>query len=190
MSIADLKESLRQTVRERRRQITPDQVTASARALVENFRKHCNVAPGLTVSAYWPSKFEIDIKPLIKDLLKGGNPICLPVVIGKEKPLIFRRFAWGDELVRGNGAWVPDDTMTEAVPDFLLVPLIAFDRNGGRLGQGAGYYDRTLEQLRAVKPVRAIGIAYALQEVAEVPRDQYDQKLDGILTEAAFHPQE
>jgi 5-formyltetrahydrofolate cyclo-ligase len=189
MTLADIKETLRQSVRARRKLIPPEEAAAAGRALVQNFRAYCSVAPGVIVSAYWPSKFEIDIKPLIKDLAQGGNPICLPVVVERDQPLIFRRFAWGDELVRGNGAWTPDDTQPEEAPAFLLVPLIAFDRKGGRLGQGAGYYDRTLAALRAERPVRAIGIAYAMQEVDEVPRDKYDQPLDGILTEAGFHTQ-
>jgi 5-formyltetrahydrofolate cyclo-ligase len=84
------------------------------------------------------------------------------------------------------GVWnipVPPETSPELLPDVLLVPMLAFDRNGYRLGYGGGFYDRTLVKLRAIKPVVAIGVAYSAQEVPEVPRAPFDQPLDWIMTE-------
>jgi 5-formyltetrahydrofolate cyclo-ligase len=75
----------------------------------------------------------------------------------------------------------------EAVaPDLVIAPLLAFDRKGGRLGQGAGHYDRTLANLRALKPVFVLGLGYAGQEVAEIPLEAHDQRLDAILTETEY----
>ena len=110
--------------------------------------------------------------------------MCMPVVVGDGLPLGFRSWAPGDAIVPGN--WnipVPADTATALLPDALLVPMLAFDRQGYRLGYGGGYYDRTLLALRALKPVIAIGVAYAAQEVAEVPREPFDQRLDYVMTE-------
>jgi 5-formyltetrahydrofolate cyclo-ligase len=71
-------------------------------------------------------------------------------------------------------------------PNLIIAPLLGFDRRGGRLGQGAGHYDRTLADLRKDRPVFVLGLAYAGQEVEAVPIDAHDQRLDAILTETAF----
>ncbi|MBI3514336.1 MAG: hypothetical protein HY060_09780, partial [Proteobacteria bacterium] len=89
-------------------------------------------------------------------------------------------------VVKGNGAWVPPAAAAVREPDLLLVPMIAFDRHGTRLGQGAGYYDRTLLALRAARAITAIGVAYAVQELPDIPTGPYDQPLDAILTEAGL----
>ena len=106
------------------------------------------------------------------------------MVIAKNTPLVFRQWAPGDALVLGR--WnikVPPEEAPEVLPDVLLVPLLAFDRRGFRLGYGGGFYDRTLEKLRTLKKVTAIGIAYAGQEVDAVPYEEFDQRLDWIMTE-------
>ena len=92
----------------------------------------------------------------------------------------------GEPLV--SGVWdiqIPPDTAAEVVPDVLLVPLLAFDLQGYRLGYGGGFYDRTLDKLRALKPVTAIGIGFAAQQVETVPHDHLDQRLDYVMTEKA-----
>ena len=108
----------------------------------------------------------------------------LPVVAGRGQPLIMRAFAFGDPLVAGVwGIRVPRDDARRVDPDILLVPLLAFDRRGHRLGYGAGYYDLTLTALRAKKPIVAVGIGFAAQEVDEVPTTPRDARLDLMLTE-------
>jgi len=136
------------------------------------------------ISAFHSFGSEISTFELFDTLVAEGWITALPVVVAKNAPLVFRQWAPGDALVLGR--WdiqVPPEGAPEVLPDVLLVPLLAFDREGFRLGYGGGFYDRTLEKLRALKSVTAIGIAYAGQEVDEIPRDAYDQRLDWIMTE-------
>jgi 5-formyltetrahydrofolate cyclo-ligase len=110
--------------------------------------------------------------------------VALPVVTARGLPLGFRRWRPGDVLVSGAfGLLVPGPSAEPVMPQLVLVPLLAFDRQGGRLGYGAGFYDRTLAVLRAAGPVIAIGVAYADQEVPAVPVEPHDQPLDWIATE-------
>ncbi|NJM30016.1 MAG: 5-formyltetrahydrofolate cyclo-ligase [Rhizobiales bacterium] len=139
---------------------------------------------GRSISGFAPYQSEISVMPLLTALAKAGWITALPVVIAKNQPLVFRAWLPGSETVPG--IWnipVPPPTSSEVAPDVLLVPLLAFDREGYRLGYGGGFYDRTLAKLRAIKSVTAIGIAYAAQEVPSVPHDAHDQRLDWIMTE-------
>jgi 5-formyltetrahydrofolate cyclo-ligase len=142
-----------------------------------------NLAPGI-VSGFHPYRSEINILPLMARLASGGWITALPVVVAKRQPLLFRRWFPGDPLV--DGTWnlrVPPDSAPAVEPDLLLVPLLAFDKRGYRLGYGGGFYDRTLAELRAKKPVMAIGVAYADQQADNVPSGTDDARLDAILTE-------
>ncbi len=136
------------------------------------------------VSAFYPYQSEIDTRPLLGKLAGEGWTTALPIVVKQASPLEFRRWMPGEPTIPGK--WdIPrppaDAPLVE--PDVLLVPLLAFDRRGYRLGYGGGFYDRTLEKLRAGKPVVAIGIAYAVQEVDSVIHDDHDQLLDFVMTE-------
>ena len=143
------------------------------------------VAPGVIVSGFMPLKSEINPLPLMRKLADAGARLALPVVIGLGKPLIMRSWQWGEPLVPGVwGIRQPPPTAPELQPDVLLVPLLAFDRRGHRIGYGAGYYDLTIAQLRAKKPIAAVGIAFAAQEVETVPRTAFDARLDLVLTES------
>ena len=136
------------------------------------------------VSGFIPYKSEITTVPLMNRLRRQGWRTCLPIVVAPEQPLIFREWQPGDALVPG--VWdipIPLDTAPEVLPDVLLVPMLAFDRRGFRLGYGGGFYDRTLEKLRAVKKVVAIGVAYHAQLVDEVPIGLHDAPLDYVMTE-------
>jgi 5-formyltetrahydrofolate cyclo-ligase len=139
---------------------------------------------GLSVSGFHPFGSEISVLPILGMLARAGRVTCLPVVLGKGLPLVFRQWAPGEELVKG--IWdipIPADTAPAIEPDVLLVPMLAYDRRGYRLGYGGGFYDRTLALLRAKKPVTAIGVAYHGQGVDDVPHDELDQRLDYIMTE-------
>ena len=132
----------------------------------------------------FPYKSEIDTRPLLGKLAGEGWTTCLPIVIALGEPLIFRRWLPGEPTVPGVwGIPRPTDDAALVEPDVLLVPLMAFDRQGFRLGYGGGFYDRTLELLRAKKPIVAIGVAYAAQEVDFVAHDAHDQPLDFVMTE-------
>ena len=142
------------------------------------------IAPGAIVSGFIPLKSEISPLPLMQKLNEAGAQLALPAIAGRGKPLIMRAWAWGEPLDRGQ--WGIREPRTEAVvvePDILVVPLLAFDRTGHRIGYGAGYYDRTIGRLRAIKPVTAIGLAFAAQEVPKIPATERDARLDLVLTE-------
>ena len=141
---------------------------------------------GAAVSAYWPKGDELDPRPTMAALTARGNPIGLPVVVARGAPLAFRRWTPGDELApAGFGLREPAAGQPDVTPALLLVPLLAFDRSGTRLGYGGGFYDRTLARLRApgAQAALAVGIAYAGQEMPDLPRAPTDRALDWIFTE-------
>jgi 5-formyltetrahydrofolate cyclo-ligase len=142
------------------------------------------VKPGAVVSSFMPMKSEIDPRPLMKTLAGAGARLALPVVAGRGRPLVMR--AWNFDQPLAAGVWgirEPEPEAAEVEPDILLVPLLAFDRTGHRLGYGGGYYDLTIAHLRACKAIIAVGLAYASQEIAAVPATSRDVALDLVLTE-------
>jgi 5-formyltetrahydrofolate cyclo-ligase len=111
----------------------------------------------------------------------------LPVVMGQGLPLLFRKWGPRDLLIEGPyGIMEPSSRLPEVLPDIVFVPLAAFDRRGHRIGYGAGYYDRTLQALRASKAILAIGVAFSVQEVEAIPEDRHDERLDYVITEKEF----
>lgn len=151
---------------------------ALARLLVDTGDAGCAV-----ISAFWAMGSEIDPRPLTDALRARGHPIALPVMMGKSEPLAFRLWVPGEVLVeRMWGIREPAATSQAVEPDVLLVPLLAFDRQGHRLGYGGGFYDRTLRRLRTRKPISAIGVAFDEQEIDVVPYLDYDESLDWVLT--------
>ena len=142
------------------------------------------IMPGAVVAGYSPIRSEIDPAPLLRKLAAPGVQLALPAIMADDQPLKFRAWAFNDRLRRGRlGILEPRPDATELVPDILLVPLAAFDRLGHRIGYGAGHYDRTLQQLRELKAITAIGLAFAAQEVEAVPALLHDVALDYVLTE-------
>lgn len=139
----------------------------------------------LVIAGYWPLGDEADVRPLLAELSARGHVIALPVVLQKNAPLVFRRWCLGQELEQGPHRTVHPLASADVVqPDLLLVPLLAFDERGGRLGYGGGYYDRTLAALRGSgKKILAVGVAYAVQQWPGLPMDEHDQRLDWVITE-------
>ncbi len=135
-----------------------------------------------SAAGYFPVHDELDPIPLLEALHAQGLRTTLPVV--RPGPdLIFREWSAGTPLKRGRfGLQQPGQECPELMPDIVLVPLLAFDRKGGRLGYGAGYYDAALRRMRQHGAVAAIGIAFDEQEFPEVPQEQQDEPLDMILT--------
>lgn len=135
---------------------------------------------GKVLSGYMPMRSEIDPLPA---MAAHQGPVGVPVIVAKAAPLRFREWSPGCRMVEGTfkalvpeeGAWLE--------PEVVIVPMLAFDARGYRLGYGGGFYDRTLELLRARGPVLAVGFAFAAQEMDEVPIDQFDQRLDAVVTE-------
>ncbi len=138
-----------------------------------------------TVSGYWPMRDEIDPLPALTALHERGHPIGLPVMPGKDQPLMFRQWTPESALEDGGfGTRIPSESAPRVVPRVLLVPLLAFDRDGYRLGYGGGFYDRTLAALRVDEPdTLAVGIAFSGQEMEDLPHGEHDQPLDMIVTE-------
>lgn len=142
---------------------------------------------GTVVAGYWPMRDELDPRPTLSELSARGCRIALPAVVGEGQPLVFRAWDSDEPLDPGPyGTMQPGDTADQVEPQLLLVPMLAFDRAGRRLGYGGGFYDRTLAALRGRFAVQAIGIAYADQEVEAVPAGPEDARLDGVVTERAY----
>jgi 5-formyltetrahydrofolate cyclo-ligase len=181
--IALAKSNLRQAALARRDALSPAERTAAAQAIADRAFP-LPVPAGAIVSGFLPIKSEINPVPLMRKLADAGARLALPVVIARGVPLVMRAYAFGDALVKGVwGIRVPPPEVPEVEPDIVLAPLLAFDRSGDRLGYGAGYYDMTIAALRAKKPVVAVGVAFAAQEIDAVPTTARDVRLDFVLTE-------
>jgi 5-formyltetrahydrofolate cyclo-ligase len=187
MTVEDEKKRLRKRMRALR--LVADQkdgpgaargVMASLLAAVDKV----GIGPGSVVAGYWPIVTELDDRPLLARLDERGVICALPIVVSAGAPLQFRRWRPLDELEPGVlGTSHPLVTTPEVVPDVVLAPLLAFDGEGYRLGQGGGYYDRTLAAMRSRGAVTAVGVGFAVQRVDAVPRSANDERLDWILTE-------
>jgi 5-formyltetrahydrofolate cyclo-ligase len=139
--------------------------------------------PSGVVSGYYPMAGELWPLGLMGALRSKGHSLALPVMQGKADPLLFRAWTPGDTLIAGVwGIRQPAPEQPEVLPDIVLVPLLAFDAQGYRLGYGGGYYDRTLRHLRGLKPILAVGLALDELEVDAVPHLDYDERLDWVLT--------
>jgi 5-formyltetrahydrofolate cyclo-ligase len=182
-SISELKSVIRKDAI-LRRDALPAAERAKAAEIIATRPFPVAMNAGMIVSGFMPLKTEINPLPLMRSLAAQGARLALPAIDGRGKPLIMRAFAFGDELASGQwGIREPKADTPDVAPDVLLVPLLAFDRTGHRIGYGAGYYDMTIAGLRAMKPVVAVGIAFAAQEIGEVPVTPRDARLDLVLTE-------
>ncbi len=188
--LRDAKRALRAIARERRRAAAAAGVPAAAVAVRDRFLAAIPVPAGTAVSAYWPLAEELDVRALVAALDAVGAVVALPVIAGRDQALAFRRWRPGLALVGAVfGTYEPPRDAPAVVPAIVIVPLLAFDRAGHRLGYGAGFYDRTLRALRAPAcgraPVLAVGVGVAAQDVAHVPHGPGDERLDWIVTEQA-----
>lgn len=142
------------------------------------------VPEGASVAGYWAIGSEVDLGPTLAALHKRGHRLALPVTGAKGTPLVFRSWAPGDPLEKGPmGTSHPHGSAAPIVPDVVLVPLLAFDARGNRLGYGAGFYDRTFRQMRSQGPFEAWGIAFDEQEEPSVPFEGTDEYLNGVITD-------
>ena len=172
------KQAAREAAFARRRAAHAAQAEAAAAALAA----HLAGTEGRVVAGYLPIRTEANPLPAM-ERLAAANTVCVPVIAGKGQPLRFREWRPGCRLVEGPfRVMVPEDGAW-CTPDLLIVPMLAFDARLYRLGYGGGFYDRTLEGLRAAGPVRALGFAYAAQEADTLPLEPTDQPLDALVTE-------
>lgn len=176
MTLSEIKAAARAAAFARRKLAFSGRKPGDSSLLREVLHAHS----GRALAGYMPMRTEIDCLPA---MAAHSGPVGVPVILGAGQPLVFRRWQSGGAMIAGAfGALIPERG-DDVAPDVLIVPLLAFDRRGYRLGYGGGFYDRTLEGLRAVRPVTAIGFAFADQEIDQVPVEETDQKLDLIVTE-------
>ena len=178
------KDAVRREARYRRAAIAPGDRNTRAAALADRVFESMAVRPGTVVSGYSAIRDEADPSGLMQRLHEAGALCALPAVDGAGLPLQFRRWQPGDVLEPAAfGVSEPRATSPVVRPDIVLTPLLAFDRFGGRLGYGAGFFDRTLAALRRSGAVLAIGLAFCEQEFARIPVTVDDQPLDWVITE-------
>ncbi len=178
MSIAAQKTAARKAAFARRKAAHAQDTGAAAghlSAVLAGFR-------GVPLAGYMPIRTEIDPTPAMAEAAAHG-PVCVPVIVGAGQPLRFAAWEPDMPMIEGPyGAKIPE-TLTFIVPEILIVPLLAFTLAGARLGYGGGFYDRTLDALRAKGAALAIGFAYSAQQMADLPLDPTDQPLDLIVTD-------
>ena len=184
MDIDSQKDLMREAARLRRRDLAKSAGLGFGGALVDFFFADFDLAAGSKIAGYWPITREADVKPLLGKLAEKSVICLLPVVIARDTALVFREWQPGDELAPSD-LDIPEPTIDKSVgiPEFLLVPLLAFDRQGYRLGYGGGFYDRTIARLRVRGPVIAVGVAYQAQLVDSVPVGANDEPLDWMVTD-------
>jgi 5-formyltetrahydrofolate cyclo-ligase len=183
MTIASSKQEIRARALDRRAALI-DTVPELSRWLAERFLASIPLRSGAVVSAYFAIGDEADPTPLLNLLREKGHEIVLPRVTGRGRPLDFHIWDMSAALVPGGfGLSEPSVEWRKIDPDILIVPLLAFDALGYRIGYGAGFYDRTLAKLRASRDVMAVGFAFAEQEFADLPHDDNDERLDWIVTQ-------
>ena len=192
-SVLEIKKQLRAAAKLARATASAHHGSAAAESLA-GFGLSFGKIPGTAiVSGFSAIGEEISPLPLLTRLAADGHRLCLPVMPGKGMPLLFRAWMPGDPT--RTAVWGIGEPLLSAPvlePDVLLVPLLAFDARGNRVGYGGGFYDRTIAQLRALKPVVTVGLAFEEQRVDSVPHTAHDQRLDWVLTPSgpiAFHSQ-
>jgi 5-formyltetrahydrofolate cyclo-ligase len=182
-SDAPSKNELRADALARRDALSVQERASAARAIAARLPP-LDITPSTVVAGYAPIRSEIDPVQLMQRFAAAGAALAMPAISARNAALAFRAWKPGDALVPGAfGISEPPAAATEVVPDIVLVPLVAFDRSGHRIGYGAGYYDRTLASLRRQKTVTAIGLAFAAQEIAQVPALPHDVRLNYVVTE-------
>lgn len=188
--IDEAKARLRTQAKARRRALAADKATATlaATAAAHHFLDLLDTLAlplDAVIALYWPLNHELDPRPLAERLLKAGRPLALPAVLGPEQALAFHAWAPGQALCADRyGIMTPLAAAPLVRPRVIVVPLLAFDAGGVRLGYGGGYYDRTLKALRhdGGPRVSAIGFAFAGQQVARLPHHAGDERLDAVAT--------
>jgi 5-formyltetrahydrofolate cyclo-ligase len=147
------------------------------------FFEEIKPSPSSVIAGYWPKEKEFDVRHILADALERGMACCLPVITPGRRELTFRPWDEKTPLKKAGYGLMEPEGDGAVLPDILLVPLLAFDRRGHRLGYGKGYYDATLAALRAQKDILAIGVGYAEQAVLfNLPAHEFDQTLDMMLT--------
>lgn len=180
---------LRRDLRRRRRALDAKQRQHAAQALTRTLAGHPSFRRAMRIACYLPADGEMDTRPLIEQAWRSGKQVFLPIVPSSAGRMSFRAYR-PDSRLRNNRYGIPEPFDTPLLPpralDLVLAPLVAFDAHGHRLGMGGGFYDRTfafLHHRRLWQHPRLVGVAYAFQEVDELPAEPWDVPLWGIATE-------
>ncbi len=177
-----LKEQLRQEALARRDGLDKDVREEAARAITAQALDLPELRDVMPVGGYWPIRSEVDPRPLMESLLERGQDVALSQILHPH--LSWRLWQPGDVLVKGGfGVREPGPDAPEVFPKCLIVPLVAFDRRGGRIGYGKGHFDRAIAALEKQHSTLTVGLAYAVQEIEQVPVEEHDRLLDVIITE-------
>jgi 5-formyltetrahydrofolate cyclo-ligase len=183
LSLPELKDRLRSEGFVRRDGLDEDVRKNAAQAITEQALAFPDLKDLTPVGGYWPIRSEVDPRPLMEALLERGQDVALSQILHPH--LSWRLWQPGDVLVKGGfGVREPGPDAPEVFPVALLVPLVAFDRRGGRIGYGKGHFDRAIATLEAQHPILTIGLAYAVQEIEQVPVEPHDRLLDVVITES------
>lgn len=177
---------LRQQMIAKRAALPASQRLAAAAAVANHFADHPYLTYAASFAGYYAMKAELDVLPIFNRMSTFNKITALPIVVDAQSPLTFGIWAPGTALAEGaHGTKQPAPETPTIIPEVVLVPLLAFDAQGYRLGYGGGYYDRTIAHLRATapKPPLCVGVGFCAQEISEIPREEHDERLDGILTE-------
>ncbi len=188
MRMSDTMENPKEILRTeaKRHQVRIDPRTEDAESVADLFLLHIAPEADKVIAAYWPKDREFDTRPLLDELLKRGFTCSLPVIQKDTRILKFAK--WNDKLPLKESSFgimepVVNNLIEWVEPDIFIVPMLAFDRRGYRLGHGFGYYDATLEAAKKKKPITTVGVAYGQQAVLfNLPTESHDQKMDWVIT--------
>lgn len=186
--IIERKKELRRELKEKISVVPNRELISKSPEIIANLASILKGWEAQAIALYKKIGFEPDIFPVV-DLLPEPK-ICLPVLLQKNTPMIFREYKPGDVLEPGslyNKVLQPSPAKPEIIPDIVILPLLGFDETGARLGRGGGYYDRTLAHLRVHKTILAIGIGLGIQKIPQIPKGRHDEKMDFIVTESNIY---
>lgn len=180
------KRKLREAMLLKRQQVPHVAMLSASESVARHFADHPILSFAASFAGYRAVRGELDVMPVFTMMRRYEKAMGLPRMVAKDAPLVFHHWQPGASLTRHMlGIEEPSAEQEILVPEVVLVPLLAFDGDGYRLGYGAGFYDRTMQALREAPtpPPLFIGVAYSMQEVEHVPAGEHDQPLDGIITE-------
>lgn len=177
----DSKQSIREILVAKRLEVTPEEVMYASEEICHRLWDLIQNLNARTVALYIPMHNEVDLSMLGDRLEAHDITICLPRVVGEGKSMVFNEWLPSEDMLETDARNIPcvDGELVE--PDLVVMPVVSFDNNGGRIGYGAGFYDRTLP--RIPKAVR-VGAAYAFQEVGDVFAEDHDVPLHYVCTDA------
>jgi 5-formyltetrahydrofolate cyclo-ligase len=183
LSDRNAKEAARRDLLEKRLQLSAPERDSAAEKAKSLFFTHVKLQKYSIVAGYWPIRGELDVRPLLQEILGLGHACALPHVVAQGHGLDFRD--WDNSTPMTTGKYGISEPLSgkDIIPDIILVPMAAFDANRHRLGYGKGYYDRTLAHLRTKKDVLAVGMAYDWQKCGPFPVEPHDVKMDMIITD-------